>query len=230
MCFCFIFNNVESAYILLLLLWNSAVWSMETVFLNFYVLLLFFVPILIYWIFLVKLKKHFFYVSVYWAKLQGKQERAITDFTMFLLSWRIKLRELKILISSLSLSVLYSHQPRKKRRLAVPLVHSSSAGTDGQEKTDSYSLSVDANRVPFVRIDAFINLLQNVERIEVGGTQEMVSGSFALLLFAFWLCLSLYMWLFLCCFYLFIYCALKRNLICVMVSIIGCAEKKLLYN
>lgn len=48
------------------------------------------------------------------------------------------------------------------------MVHSSSASIDGQEKTDHYSLSVDANRVPFVRIDTFVNLLQNVERVEVG--------------------------------------------------------------
>lgn len=69
---------------------------------------------------------------------------------------------------TLSLFSLHSHQPRKKQRLAVPMVHSSSASIDGQEKTDHYSLSVDANRVPFVRIDTFVNLLQNVERVEVG--------------------------------------------------------------
>ena len=50
------------------------------------------------------------------------------------------------------------------------MAHSSSADTDRQEKTDTYSLSVDANRVPFVRVDTFVNLLQNVDRIEVGGT------------------------------------------------------------
>ncbi|XP_076453691.1 centromere protein I-like [Babylonia areolata] len=56
--------------------------------------------------------------------------------------------------------------PRKKRRLEVPVSHSASADTERQEKLEVYSLSTDAHRVPFMRIDSFVNLLQHVDKIE----------------------------------------------------------------
>ncbi|KAL8624506.1 hypothetical protein ACOMHN_053049 [Nucella lapillus] len=56
--------------------------------------------------------------------------------------------------------------PRKKRRLDIPVSHAASADTERPEKVEAYSLSVDAKRVPFVRIDSFINLLQHADKIE----------------------------------------------------------------
>jgi hypothetical protein len=71
-------------------------------------------------------------------------------------------------------------QARKKPRLEIPLPHFSSADTDSAgDSMDKCSVSVDARKVLFIRIDSFSNLLNHVDRIEVN-TFHSVFLSFSL--------------------------------------------------
>lgn len=58
-------------------------------------------------------------------------------------------------------------QPKKKQRLSIPIAHSASAEIQQTEHTDQVSLCVNCNRVPFVQIDTFTSMLDNINKIEV---------------------------------------------------------------
>ncbi|PVD18314.1 hypothetical protein C0Q70_20863 [Pomacea canaliculata] len=70
------------------------------------------------------------------------------------------------------LCVSKSHQlgvkppPKKKQRLSIPIAHSASAEIQQTEHTDQVSLCVNCNRVPFVQIDTFTSMLDNINKIE----------------------------------------------------------------
>nr|KAG5701401.1 hypothetical protein BaRGS_032733 [Batillaria attramentaria] len=55
---------------------------------------------------------------------------------------------------------------KKRRRLEIPISHSASAETQLSESMEQVSLSVNTKKVPFVRVDTFMNLIDNVEKIE----------------------------------------------------------------
>lgn len=64
---------------------------------------------------------------------------------------------------------LTTRPPAKKRRkltAEIPMAHNASAETLQNESTERVSVSVSTNRVPFVRVDTFIDLIDNVEKVE----------------------------------------------------------------